>query len=254
MICLSVISHGQVAIATEFLRSISRIKPPLLTHVIYTRNIEEAPLPELDLGHIALSVIANPRVKGFGENHNAAFERCREPFFCVSNPDILLTADPFPALLEAFGEEQLGLVAPLITSPEGRIENTARALYTPSELLRQKIRPFNRAAAADWLAGMFLLFRAEVFRAIGGFDIGYFLYIEDVDICTRMRVAGWHLRQVPESTVIHAAQKRSHRSLRHGRWHMAGMLRYWRSPTFWRYRGLLRDKRRQLRAPLDPDP
>jgi N-acetylglucosaminyl-diphospho-decaprenol L-rhamnosyltransferase len=248
MICLSVVSHGQLSLATEFLRCIARIRPAQLSHIIYTRNIAEGDLPDLDLGHIGLTVVTNDQVQGFGTNHNAAFAHCRQPIFCVCNPDIVLESDPFPALVEAFRDEHVGLVAPLVMSPQGAVENTSRALYTPFEVLAQKLRPANRAARADWLAGMFLLFRSEAYRTISGFDSGYFLYIEDVDICTRLRLAGWTLRQVPEARVIHNARKQSHRSPGHTRWHLAGMSRYWLSRSFWRYRALLRRERRATRA------
>jgi GT2 family glycosyltransferase len=248
MICLSVVSHGQLSLATELLRGIARIRPALLSRIIYTRNIPEDDLPDLDLGPIELTVISNQRVQGFGTNHNAAFALCREPVFCVCNPDIVLDSDPFPALVQALQEARLGIVAPLVVSPQGSVENTSRALYTPREVIAQKLRPANRAAQADWLAGMFLLFRSEAYREIGGFDPDYFLYIEDVDICTRLRLAGWRLRQVPEARVIHHARKQSHRSPGHTRWHLAGMFRYWRSLSFWRYRALLRRERRAARA------
>jgi len=125
-----------------------------------------------------LLVIDNPQPRGFGENHNAAFARCTQPFFCVVNPDILLPTDPFNALLHCFEDSRLGLVAPVVTTPALVVENTARSLYTPIELIRQKLSPHNRGTNADWLAGMFLLFRSEAYRAIGGFDERYFLYIE----------------------------------------------------------------------------
>jgi N-acetylglucosaminyl-diphospho-decaprenol L-rhamnosyltransferase len=244
VICISVVSHGQMEIAAAFLQTIARFKPPLVSHVVYTRNIGEPDLPALDLGPARLEIISNSVPKGFGANHNAAFERCRSPFFCVCNPDILLASDPFPRLIEPFEKQNVGLVAPRVLTPAGRVENTARSLYTPFELLSQKLRPANLGGRADWLAGMFLLFRSQAFRGVGGFDAGYFLYIEDVDICSRLRVAGWELLQHPEAEVVHDARKQSHRSLKYTRWHLAGMLRYWSSPGFWRHRRLLsRDRR-----------
>jgi GT2 family glycosyltransferase len=242
MICISIVSHGQADIAARFLHALKRLAPALVTQVIYTRNIPERDTPPVDLGHIGLSVVDNVQPRGFGQNHNSAFARCEQPFFCVVNPDIVLQSDPFPELHRCLADETLGLVAPLVTTPGLTIENTARSLYTPPELIRQKLRPRNFGASPHWLAGMFMLFRSDAYRAIGGFDERYFLYIEDVDICTRLRLAGWQLKQCPKSSVIHDARKQSHRSLKYTSWHIAGMLRYWASPAFWRYRALLRNR------------
>jgi len=245
MICLSVVSHGQQDIALRFLRALAELRPLLVSQVIYTCNLPEPDLPPLELGHIRLVTLRNLSAKGFSENHNAAFKLCAAPYFGVVNPDILLPSDPFPALVEAFEDTSVGVVAPVVASPALEVENTSRRLYTPFELLRQKLRPSNLGEHGDWLAGMFLLFRSRAFRAVKGFDEGYFLYIEDVDICTRLRLAGWTLRQCASAQVIHDARKTSHRSLRYTVWHLRGMFRYWRSPTFWRYRRLLLDRRQR---------
>jgi GT2 family glycosyltransferase len=249
VICISVVSHGQAEIAAAFLRSLGVVAPGLVSQVVYTRNIPEPELPPVDLEGIELVVIDNPRPRGFGENHNAAFARCTRPFFCVVNPDILLPSDPFGELLHCLEDPGLGLVAPVVTTPALVIENTARALYTPVELIRQKVSPRNRAAEADWLAGMFLMFRSEAYQGIGGFDERYFLYIEDVDICTRLRLAGWRLAQCQACSVIHDARKQSHRSLKYTSWHIAGMLRYWATRSFWRYRALLRGRKKGMGNP-----
>lgn len=242
MICISVVSHGQAAIVANFLRSLAALPPGVIKRVILTRNIAEPELEPIDLGPIILTTIVPPQPRGFGQNHNTAFTLCTEPFFCVVNPDIVLPDDPFPELLRCIEDSSIGLVAPLVTTPAMKIENTARSLYTPPELIRQKIRAQNRGPHADWLAGMFMFFRSEAYRSIGGFDERYFLYIEDVDICTRLRLAGWGLTQCARSSVIHDARKQSHRSLKYTSWHIAGMLRYWASPTFWRYRASLRNQ------------
>jgi GT2 family glycosyltransferase len=276
LICLSVVSHGQGAVASRLLDSIERTAIAAraagttspVSQVIYTRNVAEADGVSVRSALPGLTVIDNRSPRGFGENHNAAFQHCQAPYFCVVNPDIEWARDPFPALLACFGDSgdasapsasngrrkgspiprplatpqarhARGLVAPLVLSPDGTIENTARTLYTVREMLVQKLRPTNRGADAHWLAGMFLLFRSDAYGQIGGFDERYFLYIEDVDICSRLRLAGWTLAQCPEASVVHDARNASHRSPRYMLWHLAGMVRYWRSSAFWRYRALL---------------
>ncbi len=242
MISLSVISHGQRDLTIKLLEDLARHRCPDVSEVIYTRNLPEPPLPPIDLGHVRLVAIDNRIPKGYGENHNAAFAQCRQPYFCVCNPDISLPGDPFGRLLGYMNERGLGLTGPLVKAPDGTIENSARRLYTPWELIRQKLAPANQGSGEHWIAGMFMLFRAEAFRSIGGFDPRYHLYIEDVDICTRLCVKGWALGQCPDAEVVHDARRDSHRTLRYSLWHLSGMLRYWSSPGFWQYRRLLAER------------
>jgi GT2 family glycosyltransferase len=86
---------------------------------------------------------------------------------------------------------------------------------------------------------MFLAIRSEAFEAIGGFDERYHLYCEDVDLCARLRLAGWQLRQARDAVVVHDARRASRRSLRHLGWHLASMTRLWRSDAWRRYRALI---------------
>ena len=73
---------------------------------------------------------------------------------------------------------------------------------------------------------MFVLFRSADFEKLRGFDPKFFLYYEDVDICVRAAKVGIGLIVCPSAVVIHDARRDSHRSLRHLRWHLASMGRY----------------------------
>ena len=80
--------------------------------------------------------------------------------------------------------------------------------------------------SANWVGGMFMLFRAEDYRRVGGFDEGFFLYYEDVDICTRLWATGSRVRACPKAQVIHNARRTSRRTLRYMGWHASSMVRY----------------------------
>ncbi|MGH8765371.1 MAG: glycosyltransferase, partial [Burkholderiales bacterium] len=80
--------------------------------------------------------------------------------------------------------------------------------------------------AVDWVAGMFMLFRSDAFRAAGGFDESYFMYYEDVDICRRIGAAGRSVTYNPAAEVIHAAQRASRRKPRLALYHLASALRF----------------------------
>lgn len=184
-------------------------------------------------------IIQNATPKGFGANHNAAFAHSTAPYFCVLNPDIELPTNPFPALLAALNGSGTSVLAPGVVNSAGYPEDSARRFPTLRRLAtkligghdgRYALKPTQGPTPVDWMAGMFMLFRAEDFKAIGGFDEKFFLYYEDVDICTRLWKAGRPVMVCPQVQVVHDAQRASHKNWQFMKWHAASMARY-----FWKH-------------------
>jgi GT2 family glycosyltransferase len=239
LVSVSVVSHGQGALVRPLLEDLGRCRPGSI-EVILTLNVPE-PLP-VDPARTPypLRVIENPAPHGFGANHNAAFRIAAGTFFCVLNPDIRLPADPFPILIEALQDPAVGVAAPAIRHPSGHLEDSARRVPTPLAIVRKAFAPRRRPFDGigldernpEWLAGMFLVFRRETFAAVGGFDERYFLYYEDVDICVRLALAGQRVARCAIVEAIHDARRASRRSLRHLRWHVASVTRFFASRPF----------------------
>jgi N-acetylglucosaminyl-diphospho-decaprenol L-rhamnosyltransferase len=55
----------------------------------------------------------------------------------------------------------------------------------------------------DWVSGAAVWLRRDAISAIGGWDDGYFMYVEDVDLCWRLRRAGWRIAYEPRGEVTH---------------------------------------------------
>ena len=230
---LSVVSHRQGALASLMLQDVSG-SPEIATAQL-TLNLPEPDtlVPQWP----QLRTRLNPQPLGFATNHNQAFASCKQPFFCVANPDLRLPINPFPALLRGMEDPQVGLIAPIVLNPAGALEDSARHFPTPQGLIRKafgkedgryNLEPNLKGAPrpVDWVAGMFLLFRAEAFRDVGGFDANFHLYYEDVDICARMWRAGWKVIVSPQATVVHDAQRASRQNPQYMAWHAASMGRY----------------------------
>jgi GT2 family glycosyltransferase len=232
LLSLSIVSHEHGALVHELLRDIERSREPV--EVLLTINVAE-PLPfRPDSFRFPVKLILNPEPRGFGANHNAAFRQSGGGYFCVLNPDIRFDSDPFPALRQALENETVGVAAPVVLSPAGEIEDSARKYPT---FLSVSKKAFARSPTLDyvigdepfspeWVAGMFMLFRREVFARAGGFDERYFLYYEDVDLCRRLNRLGYRAQLVPAARVVHDARRHSHGNLRHLLWHLASLLRY----------------------------
>jgi N-acetylglucosaminyl-diphospho-decaprenol L-rhamnosyltransferase len=257
---LSIVSHGHGAMLDRLLADIAAGAAASRARVVVTLNLaDEAFDPQRHAG-LDLVVVRNERPRGFGANHNAAFRHCASRWFVILNPDLRWGAeDPLPALLRrAEAETGLGVLAPQVVGPSGAAEDSRRFNLTPASLFRRvflgdrNVSPPSDIARASspgpffWLAGMFLLVDADAFRAIGGFDERYFLYCEDFDLCARMYLAGHAVAFHPGAQVVHAAQRDSHRSARHLRWHVASLLRAWCSRPFWAI--VRHDRRRPTRG------
>ena len=236
LVSLSIVSHGHGPLVHDLLGDIARYCRGI--EVLLTVNVPERfPFEPTSFG-FPLRLVANDRPRGFGANQNAAFRLARGRFFCVLNPDVRLESDPFPALTRALADDQVGVAAPVVLSPGGEIEDSARKYPTPLSVAR---KAFSRRPALDyhvgrepfspdWVGGMFMLFRREVFERAGGFDERYFLYYEDVDLCRRLARLGYRAELVPAARVVHNARRRSRGGdVRHSLWHLSSMLRYFTS-------------------------
>lgn len=232
-LCLSVVSHGQSSLVRQLLEDLIRLAP-LDIEVLLTANIPEiediypaCPFP--------VRFIHNAHPKGFGANHNAAFKLATSPYFAVVNPDIRLQSLDLEVLLRPLMSTDVAAVAPVVLSVQGSVEDSVRLFPTFERLARRVL--LNRRAPdyqwgenpidVDWAAGMFLVFRAEAFGSVEGFDDRrFFMYFEDVDICARLRSRGKRILLQPQISVIHDARRDSHRSLRHLTWHLTSAARY----------------------------
>jgi GT2 family glycosyltransferase len=245
MVALSVVSHGQRDLLAQLLADLARLRPPSVTTLCVTLNIEELAPSAVAWEGCDFELILNQQPLGFGANHNQASRRGDAQWLAILNPDLRLPEDCFSSLLAA-AQPGDGLLAPRVVDAAGQPEDSVRELLTPWQLCKRVLgwRQPATASRCDWYAGMFLLVRREAFVAIGGFDPRYFMYLEDADLSLRLRLAGWRTRLVPDAVVVHDAQRASHRRLRPLLWHMTSLLKHWLSPAFWRYL----QRRRALRV------
>lgn len=241
---LSIVSHGHGALVERLLAQLDALRSLRGVTLLLTLNLAGE---QVDVSHcrqLKVKVLRNPAPKGFGANHNAAFTQCTTPWFVVMNPDLSMThGDVFSVLLEHARQGHHQAIAPLILNSSGGQEDSVRANLTPASLFRRQAMGRRRTAVASgpsgpgrpfyWLAGMFLMIDSIAYRSLGGFDERFFLYCEDYDLCARLYVGGHSYLSDASCAVVHDAQRDSHRSWRHLRWHLGGLLKVWLSRPFW---------------------
>jgi N-acetylglucosaminyl-diphospho-decaprenol L-rhamnosyltransferase len=182
--------------------------------------------------------------RGFGSGANAGMALTNGPVFALMNPDIRLPhAGIVPAMTRHFERgPRIAIAAPALRLPDGRIQDSARAVPVPIDLVRRRWidrlggyakrtgeLKLHRPAAVPWVVAACVFVRREPFAAAGGFDPGYFMYFEDVDLCVRLRRGGWLVVQDPSVVVEHEHRGASRRSLSSlaARQHMRSALRFY---------------------------
>jgi GT2 family glycosyltransferase len=181
-------------------------------------------------------VLTRPNV-GFGAAVNAAAAAAPDAdAFLLLNPDCDIDPADFARLRDALRTDpRLAAVGPVMRYPDGRFgissgpepslakewlaalrvdhlvpRRLAIAAARAPRLRRWlpmlrylDVEPATGVRVADWLSGFCLLVRATAFSQVGGFDPRFFLYFEDVDLCRRLREAGWVVATVATSVADH---------------------------------------------------
>lgn len=233
-ISISIVSHLQCSLIDKLLADIERVCKASSIEVILTLNMhEELPFAERRFS-FSIKTIRNKVPQGFAANHNQAFTHASGQFFCVMNPDIRFSDDPFPVLLSCLQDSSVGVAAPIVVGEGGEMEDSARRFPTPFKILCKAFGGCkesdyvvkNEPVFPDWVGGMFMLFPRDIFKRLDGFDQRFFLYYEDVDLCARLRLIGYAVAVCPAARVVHHAHRSSHRSIKYLKWHLTSMLRF----------------------------
>ena len=241
-VTVSVVSHGHSGLVRSLIDSLVASGGPCVSRVVITSNVPSLDdFPNVHAEGLRFDVkrTDNAQAHGFGANHNHAFEQCDTDFFCVINPDIEFTSDPFARLVETLSAGEVGLAYPWQVDEENALLDFERELVSPSAIAqrhllgrRYQLQPHK---PVHWVSGAFMVFKSSVFRELGGFDERYFMYCEDVDICLRMQLAGYRLARA-DAKVIHHTRRRTLKTPGHLAWHVSSLLRLWRSSSYSQYK------------------
>ncbi len=160
--------------------------------------------------------ILNPENLGFGKAHNQVLEKLETEYCLILNPDVKFGENIIPEMVKFMDENpEVGAATPEIVLPDGKIDLTAhRGLPTPwasfkyfflkdDSLYHLSKSDFSKPHEVDAISGSFLLTKKEVLGKSGIFDEDYFMYAEDIDLCFRIRQAGYKVMYVPTLSILH---------------------------------------------------
>ncbi len=170
----------------------------------------------------SVSVVDPARNLGYAAAANRGTVATRADVVAVLNPDVRLAPGTAGAMVARFDADPvLGALGPAIQNPDGSIYPSARSLPSVLDAVGHGLlglvwarNPFSRryrqldadprlARDVDWVSGAAIWLRREALDTVGGWDEDYFMYVEDVDVCWRLRRIGWRVAYEPGGSVVH---------------------------------------------------
>jgi len=192
-------------------------------------------------------LIENPTNRGLSAAWNQGAAATVAPWILFLNPDAEISGGDLGAFVEAAAvRDDVAMVGPVIHNADGTVYESGRGFPGIAQAVGHAfLGPFfprNRFTRAyrqtswdrgterevGWLSGAAMLVRRSAFEQVGTFDEGFWLYGEELDLCTRLRHAGWKVLATPTLDVLHIGGVSTGRSRRTHLMHSQGIYRYYR--------------------------
>ena len=167
-----------------------------------------------------IKIIENEENIGFGRAANQGIEGSHTPYILLLNVDTEATPGSIERLEDFMNQNsEFSIVAPQLIFPDGRLQPSCRKFPTllnyPLFLsyldrliptgYRVSKRQHGQPMTVDQPMGAALMIRRSALEAVGNFDPQFSLYMEEVDLCKRMKDAGWQIFYLPEAKFVHHA-------------------------------------------------
>jgi GT2 family glycosyltransferase len=244
-----IVSYRSLELVRACLSSLRAYPPERGANIWLVDNASQDGTPEMVRAEFPeVELIASGTNQGFSAANNIAIRQGRAPYVLVLNPDTLLTRGALDRMLELLDENpSIGIGGCRLKLEDGTFDHAARRSFpTPLGALGHFTGVGRRSSAPDWLTqyrapsiergvvdavnGAFMLLRRRALDEVGLFDEGYWMYMEDLDLCYRFAQAGWTTWYEPEVSVLHEKGGSSgrHRSARLNYAFHYGMFRFYR--------------------------
>jgi N-acetylglucosaminyl-diphospho-decaprenol L-rhamnosyltransferase len=222
-VAIVTVSFGSAGVLDGFLASVDGVslQPPLVVVVDNKPEGDEA-VEALARRYRAtyLPLHAN---RGYGGAINEAVAALPDTveWILVSNPDVVLTTGALDTMVSVGDDPTVGSVGPTVLTAEGEVYPSARsvpslrtgvghALFVNLWTANPWTRAYRTGSStsmerrdAGWLSGSCVLVRRTAFLELGGFDSGFFMYFEDVDLGYRLGKLGYRNVYEPAARVVH---------------------------------------------------
>lgn len=179
---------------------------------------------------------------GFGAGNNLGAKATKGEYLLFLNTDTIFTGNILPHCLEAVRKDSsTGAYSCSLINKDGSPQPSGGFFPNLKNLfawqlflddlpfvaqLFQSIHPHSQESSPDWVTGAFVIIPAKIFRELGGFDEKFFMYVEELELCYRIKKLGKKVILDSQTCLVHlgGASGGSHLAVT---LEVEGMLYFW---------------------------
>lgn len=217
MVSIIILSYNTKNLLRDCLSSIFSITKNIPFEVILLDNASSDGSPEMvkkEFGQVVL--IEQQENVGFAKGVNTASKKAKGEYLLLVNSDTQILEGSIGKMVDYMQKnEKAGVLGGRLQDFNGTVEKSFGSFPTLFSVLfdQEKVdKELVGAQNVDWVNGGFMLLRKSLFVKLGGFDEYFFMYVEDIDFCYRVKKEGFFVYWLSEAMIFHVGQGSSDRS------------------------------------------
>ena len=223
MVSIIILSYNTKDLLKNCLSSVEKVVPSGTYEVIVVDNLSVDDSVEMVKKEFKdVTVIQNTENAGFAKGCNLGASHAKGELLLFLNSDAVMKENPLPKMVSLFeSEEKVAVVGGSLKNFDGSDQRSFGQFYNlpqvavmlfGGEKTELKVHQSNAARDVEWVSGGFMMVKKGIFDTVRGFDGHFFMYIEDMELCYRIRKRGYRIMHQPQAVVSHVGQGSSNKS------------------------------------------
>lgn len=216
-VAVAILNWNGQKLLQQFLPKVEKFSPEADIYLI-DNGSDDNSIPYVKRHHPGIKIIRNGKNYGPSEGYNEGLRRIKADIYCLLSSDVEVTEDWLKPVIEIFSRNpEIAVIQPKILDQRRRdhfeyagaaggfIDNLGYP-YCRGRLFDMVERDrgqYDDTTEIFWCVGACFFIRSERFWEAGGFDAGFFAYMEEIDLCWYLRNSGYKIYYTAQSVLYH---------------------------------------------------
>ncbi len=225
-----IVNWNTIGFLNNCIHSIKENTKKIIYEILVIDNFSTDGSPQaVEANFPEITLIKNQENFGYGRASNQGYALAKGKYILFLNSDMAVQKNCLEKMYDFMEKNPtVGASSCKLTHSDGSLQHSCRKfpsfktiflMQIGMRFLFPKMKIFRDYLMLDWnhsdirevdqIMGSFMFIRSQVIKDVGGFDERFWMYFEEVDLCFRIKAAGWKIVHYPFSSSIHFLSKSS---------------------------------------------